>query len=171
VSEPLRYWLGLGTNLGDRGQALQRAVDWLGAHVVIEAASSVYETSPRDLLDQPAFLNAAVRVRTALPPPEVLDLAKRLEGEFGRRARVRFGPREIDCDLLLWEGGEWRDERLDLPHPRLAERRFALLPVIELDPGARLPDGRALAELERALDPSEQAARRREERLVIAPLD
>ncbi|MDH3227673.1 MAG: 2-amino-4-hydroxy-6-hydroxymethyldihydropteridine diphosphokinase [Thermoleophilia bacterium] len=171
MSAPLRYWLGLGTNLGDRGQALQRAVDWLGAHLVIEAASSVYETAPRDLLEQPPFLNAAVRARTALSPPEVLDLAKRLEAELGRRVRVRYGPREIDCDLLLWEGGSWSDELLALPHPRLAERRFALLPVIELDPELQLPDGRSLTSLERALDPAEQAASRYPESLFIAPLD
>jgi 2-amino-4-hydroxy-6-hydroxymethyldihydropteridine diphosphokinase len=171
VSEGLRYWLGLGTNLGDRGRALQRAVDWLSGHLVIEAASSLYETSPRELLDQPSFLNAAVRAHGELAPLEMLDLAKRLESELGRQRRVRFGPREIDCDVLLWEGGSWSDQRLELPHPRLAERRFALLPVIELDPELRLPDGRSLASLERALDPAEQAASRYHESLFITPLD
>jgi 2-amino-4-hydroxy-6-hydroxymethyldihydropteridine diphosphokinase len=86
----------------------------------------------------------------------VLDLAKALEGDLGRTPGVRFGPRAIDCDLLLWEGGEWRDERLQVPHPRLCERRFALVPVLDLDPGLRLPDGRRLADLLAALDPREQ---------------
>ncbi len=171
MNSALRYWLGLGTNLGDRAQALQRAVDWLSRHLEIEAASSIYETSPRELLDQPAFLNAGLRVRTSDSPPEILDLAKRLEAELGRQKRVRNGPREIDCDLLLWEGGTWNDERLVLPHPRLAERRFALLPTIELDPDLKLPDGTPLAELEEALDRVEQAASQRREILVIPPLN
>jgi len=171
VSKGLRYWLGLGTNLGDRGQALQRAVDWLSQRLLIEAASSIYETSPRELLDQPSFLNAALRVRSPLPPLGVLDVAKELETELGRRKRVRYGPREIDCDLLLWEGGAWRDDRLELPHPRLAERRFALLPLVELDPDLRMPDGTSLQRLEQALDASEQTASQRQESLLIAPLD
>jgi 2-amino-4-hydroxy-6-hydroxymethyldihydropteridine diphosphokinase len=73
---------------------------------------------------------------------------------------VRFGPRAIDCDLLLWEGGTWSDEALVIPHPRLAERRFALLPLLDLDPGLTLPDGRSLADLAAAIDPSEQPAER-----------
>ena len=166
-----RYWLGLGTNLGDRGEALQRAVDLLAREVEIEAVSSIWETAPRDLVDQPSFLNAALRARTALAPPGMLDVAKRLEAEMGRVHRERFGPREIDCDLLLWEGGTWADERLRIPHPRLVERRFALLPVLELDPALALPDGRTLSDLEGALDPVEQAAERIDESLTVPPLD
>lgn len=165
-----RYWLGLGANLGDRRAALAQAVRRLDAdgHRV-EAVSAVYETAPRDLEDQPAFLNAAVRVHSRLDPPDLLDAVKRIERDLGRDpAGVRFGPRTLDCDLLLWEGGAWRDERLEIPHPRLAERRFALLPLLDLDPGLRLPDGRALADLAARIDPADQPARRLPEPLVPA---
>ena len=164
----MRYWLGLGANLGDRRAAMARAVRALEAdgHRV-EAVSAVYETAPRDLEDQPAFLNAAVRVQTGLAPPDLLDAVKRIERDLGRDpGGPRYGPRTLDCDLLLWEGGAWREERLEIPHPRLAERRFALLPVHDLDPGLRLPDGRALADLAARIDPAEQPARRLAEPLV-----
>jgi 2-amino-4-hydroxy-6-hydroxymethyldihydropteridine diphosphokinase len=127
----------------------------------VEAVSPVYETAPRDLEDQPPFLNAAVRVASPLDPPALLDAVKAIERGLGREpGGVRFGPRALDCDLLLWEGGPWRDERLEIPHPRLAERRFAMLPLLDLDPGLRLPDGRALSDLAARIDPAEQPARR-----------
>jgi 2-amino-4-hydroxy-6-hydroxymethyldihydropteridine diphosphokinase len=127
----------------------------------VEAVSPLWETAPRDLEDQPAFLNAAARVETELGPRELLAAVKELERDLGRDpGGVRFGPRAIDCDLLLWEGGTWSDEALVIPHPRLAERRFALLPLLDLDPGLTLPDGRSLADLAAAIDPSEQPAER-----------
>lgn len=164
-----RYWLGLGSNLGDSVGLLREAVVLLRASsLTVEAVSSAYETAPRDLLDQPSFVNAAARVRTDLAPIDVLDLVKAIERGLGRRAGgVRFGPRPVDCDLLLWDGGVFRDERLELPHPRLRERRFALVPLLELDPGAALPDGTPLRTLEAALDPLEQ----RVERLDRVALD
>ena len=162
-----RYWLGLGANIGDRRATVEAAIAWLDRVVAVEAVSAAYETAPREVIDQPPFLNAAVRVATPLTPPELLAQAKRLERELGRDpGGIRFGPRAIDCDLLLWEGGEWRDDDLEVPHPRLVERRFALLPVLDIDPGTRLPDGRALADLEAALDPLEQPARRLRDPLV-----
>lgn len=159
---PGRYWLGLGANLGDRHPALQAALDALArAGVGVEALSPVYETAPRELLDQPAFLNAVARVRTGLTPPALLTTAKAIERELGREAAgPRFGPRAIDLDLLLWDGGPWHDAALELPHPRLVERRFALVPLLDLDPGATLPDGRRLAHLAAALDPREQPVTR-----------
>ncbi|MEW6582229.1 MAG: 2-amino-4-hydroxy-6-hydroxymethyldihydropteridine diphosphokinase [Actinomycetota bacterium] len=154
------HWLGLGANLGDRLAALRAAVAWLErAGVRVEAVSRVYETAPRDVTDQPDFLNAACRVRTALDPPALLALVKRMEAELGRVPGARFGPRAIDCDLLLWEGGEWRAPDLVIPHPRLAERRFALLPLLDLDPGLRLPGGASVAELAGAIGDDEQAVR------------
>jgi 2-amino-4-hydroxy-6-hydroxymethyldihydropteridine diphosphokinase len=157
----MRYWLGLGANLGDRHAALAAAVAGLRDVASVEAVSPLWETAPRDLEDQPAFLNAAARVETELTPRELLAAVKDLERDLGRDpGGVRFGPRAIDCDLLLWEGGTWSDEALEIPHPRLAERRFALLPLLELDPGLTIPDGRALADLAAAIDPSEQPAER-----------
>lgn len=171
-ARPARYWLGLGANLGDRAGALAAAVAWLArAGVAVEAVSPVYETAPRELPDQPAFLNAAVRVSARLDPRELLRLAKRLERDLGREPGPRFGPRAIDCDLLLWEGGAHDEPDLTIPHPRLGERRFALLPLLDLDPGLALPDGRRLADLAAAIDPAEQPAERRQEALAVPELD
>jgi 2-amino-4-hydroxy-6-hydroxymethyldihydropteridine diphosphokinase len=166
-----RYWLGLGANLGDRRAALEGALAWLqGAGHRVEAVSPVYETAPREVADQPPFLNAAARVAAGLPPPALLAQVKRMERELGRDpAGVRYGPRAIDCDLLLWDGGSWRGPGLEIPHPRLAERRFALLPVLDLDPSLSLPDGRRLVDLAAALDPSDQPARRLAEPLAAPP--
>jgi 2-amino-4-hydroxy-6-hydroxymethyldihydropteridine diphosphokinase len=162
----VRYWLGLGSNIGDRRAAIGAAIAWLAGAMQLEAVSPAYETAPRELTDQPAFLNAAARVDSPLDPPALLAQVKRLERELGRDPDgVRFGPRAIDCDLLLWEGGSWREEALEVPHPRLEQRRFALLPVLDLDPGLTLPDGRSLADLEAALDPLEQPAKRLSEPL------
>jgi 2-amino-4-hydroxy-6-hydroxymethyldihydropteridine diphosphokinase len=157
----LRFWIGIGANLGDRAASLAAAVRSLAAAgIVIERVSSAYETAPRDLDDQPPFLNAALRARSPLDPPHLLDVAKRIERDMGRDlSGVRFGPRVIDCDLLLWEGGVWSDRRLEIPHPRLAERRFALVPLLEIDPDLSLPDGVRLSDLERALDPEQQPVR------------
>jgi 2-amino-4-hydroxy-6-hydroxymethyldihydropteridine diphosphokinase len=167
----VRYWLGLGANLGDRRAALEGALDWLSrAGARVEAVSPAYETAPRDLLDQPSFLNAAARVATDLPPPELLGAIKRMEAELGRDpGGVRFGPRAIDCDILLWDGGAWRDEALEVPHPRLAERRFALLPLLDLDPSLTLPDGRRVADLAAAIDPADQPVERVPEALARPP--
>ena len=160
----MRYWVGLGANLGDRRAAIEAAIAWLEREAVVEAVSHPYETAPRELLDQPAFLNAAARVQSPLGPREFLREVKALERGLGRDpGGVRFGPRAIDCDLLLWEGGRWRDDALQIPHPRLAERRFALLPLLDIDPGLRLPGGRALADIEAALDAEEQPAERLEQ--------
>jgi 2-amino-4-hydroxy-6-hydroxymethyldihydropteridine diphosphokinase len=127
----------------------------------VEAVSPAYETAPRELEDQPAFLNAAARVASDRPPDALLAEVKRMEAELGRDpGGLRYGPRAIDCDLLLWDGGAWRGPDLEIPHPRLPGRRFALLPLLDLDPGLALPDGRLLAELAAALDPAEQPARR-----------
>lgn len=140
------YWLGLGSNQGDRLANLQGIVDALrDAGATVTGVSPLYETEPREITDQPAFLNGAVRVRTPLAPRAMLDAAKRAERRMGRTgAGVRFGPRPADCDLLVWDGGIWRDEVLELPHPRLTERRFALQPVLDLDPELTLPDGTPL---------------------------
>jgi dihydroneopterin aldolase/2-amino-4-hydroxy-6-hydroxymethyldihydropteridine diphosphokinase len=155
------YWLGLGSNLGDRLANLQGLVDALrdgGARV--EAISPVYDTAPQQIVDQPAFLNAAVRVRTQLTPRELLAVAKAAERRLGRTGGgVRFGPRPADCDIVFWDGGSWRDDELEIPHPRLTERRFVLVPLLDVGPGLVHPDGRALATCEAALDPDEQPVR------------
>ncbi len=166
-----RYWLGLGANLGDRRAAVEGALAWLaGAGVAVEAVSPAYETAPQQLTDQPPFLNAAARVASDHDPPALLAEVKRMERQLGRDpGGVRYGPRAIDCDLLLWEGGAWSGPGLEIPHPRLPERRFALLPLLDLDPGLALPDGRTLADLAAAIPPAEQPAQRLAEPLAAPP--
>jgi 2-amino-4-hydroxy-6-hydroxymethyldihydropteridine diphosphokinase len=142
--------------VGDRLENLRAARAALGAHGVdVLASSSTYETAPQgDVLDQPDFLNAALRVRTALGPEELLDAAKAVERELGRAAGgVRHGPRAIDVDVLLLAGLEHSSERLTLPHREVTSRRFVLEPLLELDPELALPDGTRLAEsLDAVLD-------------------
>jgi 2-amino-4-hydroxy-6-hydroxymethyldihydropteridine diphosphokinase len=142
-------YLGLGSNVGARRAHLEAAVDALPRHrVVVVASSSVYETEPvGEVPDQREFLNACLRVETTLGPEELLDACKAVEAEIGRTGtEVRHGPREIDVDLLLLGNERWDSERLTLPHPTITERRFVLVPLLELDPGLTLPDGTALAD-------------------------
>jgi 2-amino-4-hydroxy-6-hydroxymethyldihydropteridine diphosphokinase len=146
---PLRTGLlGLGSNLGDRRAQLQGAVDALpAAGVEVEASSSVYDTDPvGELLDQPSFLNACLRVRTVLEPLELLDAVKALERELGRAAGgPRHGPRAIDIDILLLGELQLQHERMSLPHEQLLSRRFVLIPALELDLQLQTPDGSCLA--------------------------
>jgi 2-amino-4-hydroxy-6-hydroxymethyldihydropteridine diphosphokinase len=147
VGPPVGY-LGLGSNEGDRMHNLRAARDALVLHeVIVEAASSVYETAPQgEVLDQPDFLNAVLRVRTALGPEELLDAAKGVERDLGREpGGVRHGPRPIDVDVLLLGDIEYSSERLTLPHREVTSRRFVLEPLLELDPGLTLPNGTPLA--------------------------
>jgi dihydroneopterin aldolase/2-amino-4-hydroxy-6-hydroxymethyldihydropteridine diphosphokinase len=152
------HWLGLGSNLGDRVANLQGLLDHLrDAGVVVEAVSGIVESAPQELSDQPAYLNAVARVRTTLAPPALLDAAKRAERALGRAGGgVRYGPRPADCDLLLWDGGVWDDARLTVPHPRLTGRRFALVPLLQLDADLALPDGASLAAACAAIPPGTQ---------------
>jgi 2-amino-4-hydroxy-6-hydroxymethyldihydropteridine diphosphokinase len=114
----------------------------------VEAASSLYATEPvGEFLDQPDFLNAAIRIRTSLEPEELLDACKAVEIELGRAfAGPRHGPRPIDIDLLLLGDVELETDRLRLPHREVTSRRFVLVPLLELDPELALPDGTRLSE-------------------------
>ena len=149
--------LGLGSNLRDRRAQLQAAVDALpAAGVTVLACSSTYDTDPvGEVTDQPSFLNACVRVQTALEPLALLDTAKRLERELGRgESSVRHGPRAIDIDILLLGELELAHERMTLPHEQLLTRRFVLIPALELDfelQAPARPPGRAVVRLADAL--------------------
>ena len=146
----MRAYVGLGGNIGDRRGYLDRALALLANEPGVEvvAVSSFRETDPVGFLDQPPFLNAGCAVETELSPQELLGRLLLVERRLGReRPRPRFGPRTIDLDLLLY-GDEVVDEPdLTVPHPRLAERRFALEPLAELDPDLALPDGRRVRHL------------------------
>jgi 2-amino-4-hydroxy-6-hydroxymethyldihydropteridine diphosphokinase len=147
----VRAYVGLGSNLGEREETLRGALARLdeveGLDVV--AVSSFRETDPVGNVDQPRFVNAAVALETSLGPRELLDALLEVERSLGRdrSQEERWGPRTIDLDLLLY-GDETVDEPgLEIPHPRLAERAFVLEPLLELDPGLRMPDGRRLRDL------------------------
>ena len=150
-----RAYAGLGANLGEREDTLRAAVAALGATEGVEvvAVSAFRETDPVGYLDQPRFLNGAVALETTLRPRELLEALLAVERSLGRtREGPRFGPRTIDLDLLVY-GEEAVDEPgLTVPHPRLQERRFALEPLAELDPGLTIPGlgpiSALLAELE-----------------------
>jgi 2-amino-4-hydroxy-6-hydroxymethyldihydropteridine diphosphokinase len=152
-------YLGLGSNVGDREAHLRAAVQMLGARgVEVDAVSSAYETEPvGEVLDQPDFLNAAVRARTGLEPEELLDVCKEIEAERGRDLdAARHSPRPLDVDLLLLGDLSLSTGRLTLPHPEVTSRRFVLVPLLELDPGLELPDGTRLADALDALGPGQR---------------
>ena len=141
-------YLGLGSNEGDRLANLRAARDALGAHgVEVLDSSAAYETAPQgEVLDQSDFLNACLRVSTALGPEELLDAVKAVERELGRDpGGVRHGPRMIDIDVLLLGDLQFSSDRLALPHREVISRRFVLEPLLELDPALTLPDGTELA--------------------------
>lgn len=145
-----RAFLGLGANLGDRLATLQRAVDLLAERGVRAIASSrVWATAPLGgPADQPEFLNAVVEIDPdALEPEDVLAAAHAVEAALGRVREERWGPRTVDIDVLLWGDRVSDAADLTIPHPRLHERAFVVLPLLDLDPDPRLPDGRRLLEL------------------------
>jgi 2-amino-4-hydroxy-6-hydroxymethyldihydropteridine diphosphokinase len=158
-------YLGLGSNVGDRRAQLQAATDALGAHgVTVLASSSTYDTDPvGEILDQPSFLNACLRIDTELDPEALLDACKATEREMGRaqpgERYVRHGPRPIDVDLLLLGDTTYSSERLTLPHEQVLARRFVLIPLLELDFDLATPDGTLLRDALAAL-PVEEGVRR-----------
>jgi 2-amino-4-hydroxy-6-hydroxymethyldihydropteridine diphosphokinase len=127
-------YLALGANLGDRGASLRNAVERLRDAVAVERVSSVYETEAAYLLDQPRFLNMALRGDTALDPHALLAFLKRIERDMGRTAGPRYGPRAIDLDILLYDSLALTTADLTIPHPRMAERPFVLAPLAEIAP-------------------------------------
>lgn len=148
-----RGFLGLGSNVGDRRAELQAAVDLLPRYgVTVTRSSSTYDTDPvGEILDQPSFLNACVEIQTDLGPVALLDACKAVEAERGRVHEsspdyVRHGPRAIDVDLLLLGDTPFAHERLTLPHAQVTERRFVLVPLLELDFDLTTPDGTSLAD-------------------------
>lgn len=155
-------YLGLGSNVGDRRAHLQAAVDALPAHGVdVVASSSVYATEPvGEVLDQREFLNAALRMETALGPEALLAACKAVERELGREpGGVRHGPRPIDVDLLLLGEDVHHSDRLDLPHEQVTSRRFVLVPLLELEPELAAPGGGRLADALAALGPGQDVRR------------
>ena len=140
-------YLGLGSNMGDRCAELAHAIERLAGGITIETMSSVYDTAPMLVTDQPRFLNMVVYGTTHLLPAELLELAKRTEAAAGRKNGRRYGPRPVDVDILLYDHLVLNEPGLTLPHPRLVERAFVLQPLVEIAPdvvhpatGARFKD-------------------------------
>lgn len=136
-----RAYVGLGANLGNRKETLERAVSLLEAvdGVDVLAVSELRETDPVGVVDQPRFLNGAAAVETTLSARELLDTLLAIERSLGRERMERWGPRTVDLDLLLFGDEIVDDPGLRVPHPRLHERRFALEPLAELDPELVIP--------------------------------
>jgi len=144
----VRTYVGLGANLGDRERTLREAVAALGAEEGIEvlAVSTLRETEPVGVGEQPPFLNGAAALDTTLEAPELLERLLAVEQRFGRvRVPGEHGPRTLDLDLLLYGDEQIDEPGLAVPHPRLHERRFVLEPLVELDPGLVVP-GRGTVE-------------------------
>jgi 2-amino-4-hydroxy-6-hydroxymethyldihydropteridine diphosphokinase len=142
-------YLSLGSNIGDREAMLQSALEALtAAEVTVSRTSSLYETEPRDLRDQPWFLNLAAECRTDCFPVQLLQRIQKIESNLGRKRIVAKGPRTIDIDIILYGNAVVRTTKLEIPHPRFRERRFVLAPLAELAPTVRDPvTGRKITEL------------------------
>jgi len=130
-----KAFIGLGSNLGDRVVNIRKAIELLGGFKDVEVLrrASLYETEPVGIEDQPPFINTVVEIEVQLEPYELLKLCKRIEAQLGRRHEERWGPREIDLDILFFGDVIFNFDDLKLPHPMLHKRRFVLVPLCELD--------------------------------------
>jgi len=132
-------YLALGSNLGDRKRYLDQAIQYMPPSVRVIRSSSIYETEPWGYEKQPAFLNQVIEVQTTLPPPELLLYLKEIENQMGREETFRYGPRVIDIDILFYGSQRYEDDVLHIPHPRLTERAFVLVPLAEIAPDLMHP--------------------------------
>lgn len=132
-------YLGLGSNLGDREAYIRAALRELERVVTLRALSSLYATEPWGLREQPEFLNVVCMGETHLTPHALLAEIKAIERRLGRQPTVRYGPRPIDIDILFYADYIVQTDELQIPHPRLAERAFVLIPLMEIAPDLRHP--------------------------------
>ncbi|MFQ5342779.1 MAG: 2-amino-4-hydroxy-6-hydroxymethyldihydropteridine diphosphokinase [Anaerolineae bacterium] len=132
-------YLSLGSNLGDRLANIKKALRMLESRVDVYGVSSVYETEPWGLKNQPSFLNVACAGQTDLTPHALLSFVKGIEQQMGRQATVRYGPRHIDIDILFYDHLILNSSKLQIPHPRLADRAFVLCPLAEIAPDLEHP--------------------------------
>lgn len=151
-------YICLGSNLGDRRQFLFSAVERLHAHSGVEVvrSSAIYETAPVGFTEQPYFLNMVIAIRTSLDPFTLLRLMLETERQLGRVRDIRFGPRTIDLDLLLYGKEKMMTEQLELPHPRMRERAFVLVPLMEIVNPDEVADGASLRDALEAADGKEE---------------
>jgi len=134
-------FIALGSNIGNRYDNLVNAINQLVSYPVIRLVniSSVYETDPVGYVDQDLFLNMVIKVQTSLSALELLDLCLKIEVELGRKREIKWGPRTIDLDILTFNQENIESEKLHVPHPRMLERAFVLVPLVEIDENLRLP--------------------------------
>jgi 2-amino-4-hydroxy-6-hydroxymethyldihydropteridine diphosphokinase len=133
-------YLGLGTNLGNKKHNLTQALELISQHAEIEDLSSIYETEPEGFTQQPHFLNAVCRITTELNPESLLDLIKKIEYDMGRKPGFSNAPRLIDIDILLYNDMIINSQKLTVPHPRLSQRAFVLIPLSEIAPELKNPE-------------------------------
>ncbi|HDX9580234.1 TPA: 2-amino-4-hydroxy-6-hydroxymethyldihydropteridine diphosphokinase [Bacillus pseudomycoides] len=128
-------YIALGSNMGDRYTYLSQAIELLQAHpaIEIEDVSSVYETDPVGYTEQEQFLNLVIKVSTNLLPQELLMVTQKVENELGRKREIKWGPRTIDLDILLYNHENIEAENLIVPHPRMFERAFVIVPLMEIN--------------------------------------
>ncbi len=144
----MTVYLGLGSNMGNRQENLNRALDFLSQRLRVEQVSSVYDTEPLGNIDQPRFLNLVCQVYTRLAPAELLILAKGIESKLGRVSSKSNAPRPIDIDILFYGDQVIETPGLVIPHPRLVERAFVLIPLAEIAPDLVHPvTGKTIKEL------------------------
>lgn len=153
MAKKVTVYIALGSNLGDRAEFLYRARQLLSEFITEMRCSHLYETPPWGVLEQPLFLNQVLRGNTTLPPLKLLDSLKHIEKHLGRKDTLRFGPRVIDLDILLYGERVIRSARLQVPHPRMLERAFVMLPLAELSPDLIIPgSGKSVSEVLSSLD-------------------
>lgn len=154
----MKAWLGLGANLQQPAEQLRQALNNLGKVEEIEIlnVSSFYRTPPWGDQEQDGFINAVVQIETSLDAMALLQLGQSIENDMGRqRSGRRWGPRLIDIDLLLYGNQKTQSDELELPHPRMHERAFVLIPLSEIDPMLSIPGRGVVGELQKALDCSD----------------
>jgi 2-amino-4-hydroxy-6-hydroxymethyldihydropteridine diphosphokinase len=151
-SQPVKVYLGLGSNMGNREQNLDRALGLLSERLRIGKVSSIYETEPVDNIEQPRFLNLVCQVDTGLRPEALLALAKGIELKMGRQPGKPNSPRPIDIDILFYGNQVIKTKELVIPHPRLTERAFVLIPLAEIAPKLVHPvNGKTVRKLLKAI--------------------
>lgn len=140
-----RAFIGLGANQGDPVENLKAALKLMDNNpgITVIHVSSVYLTEPVGYEDQPWFHNLVAEVETELEPFELLAVLQGIENELGRVRTIRWGPRTVDLDILLYDGVQLNEEKLTIPHPRMKDRAFVMVPLAEIAPGALFPDGEA----------------------------
>ncbi len=149
-----RIYLGLGSNIGDTRENLDKAVELIKDKVKVLSQSSYYETEPVGYKDQDWFLNVVIEGETNLSPEELLKFTQSIESELKRVKTIRFGPRVIDVDILLYEQLKLDTKDLIIPHPRMSERAFVMVPLYEIAPNIVI-DGRKIKDIVEGLEGEE----------------